>query len=93
MNFITVGCRETSITGTITSTGDPDSYIVYPIPHDEPYQPCFYGPYFPQPKLLERCRSWLLNLIDFRYWKCECRYWPVSGVTRLVISAHCRRHD
>jgi len=38
-------------------------------------------------------RSWecfLMALIDFRYWNCECHYWPPYG---RVISADCEKHD
>ena len=34
-----------------------------------------------------RCR--LMNLLDFRYWRCECEYVAPYG---KVISADCERH-
>lgn len=34
------------------------------------------------------CR--LMNWLDFRYWFCDCHYWPPYG---RVISADCKKHD
>jgi hypothetical protein len=31
-----------------------------------------------------------MNLIDFRYWNCDCHYQPPYG---LVIMADCKKHD
>lgn len=33
---------------------------------------------------------WLMNRLDFRYWFCDCHYWPPYG---RVISADCKKHD
>ena len=33
---------------------------------------------------------WILNIIDFRYWFCECNYKAPYG---KVISADCKKHD
>lgn len=33
---------------------------------------------------------WFMNLLDFRFWFCECHYRPPYG---LVLSADCKKHD
>jgi len=33
---------------------------------------------------------WLINLIDFRYWFCDCHWEAPYG---RVISADCKKHD
>ena len=33
---------------------------------------------------------WLMNLLDFRYWRCECQYQAPYG---RVIMAGCPKHD
>jgi len=32
----------------------------------------------------------IMNIIDFRYWRCECVYMSPYGKS---ISAHCKKHD
>lgn len=47
-------------------------------------------------QILQSERQWnnwkctILNLIDFRYWFCECHYHPTYG---LVIMGGCPKHD
>lgn len=33
---------------------------------------------------------WLMNIIDFRFWKCECHYQRPYG---KVIAGGCKKHD
>lgn len=35
-------------------------------------------------------KCFVLNIIDFRYWRCPCAYVPPYG---KVISADCAKHD
>jgi len=35
-------------------------------------------------------RCFVMNIIDFRYWRCPCAYIPPYG---RVISADCAKHD
>jgi hypothetical protein len=49
-----------------------------------------------QSKFPKLCRQWkpwecyVMNLLDFRYWLCDCHYEPPYG---KVISAWCRKHS
>lgn len=42
---------------------------------------------------MRQWKSWeckVMSWLDFRYWFCECHYWPPFG---RVISGDCRKHD
>jgi hypothetical protein len=43
-----------------------------------------------KPKQYKRWECNILNIIDVRYWFCECGYYAPYG---KVISAGCKRHD
>ena len=50
--------------------------------------------FFKQPRRkMRRWPSWecrLMNLLDFRYWRCECKYVASYG---KVIFGDCEKHD
>jgi len=37
-----------------------------------------------------RLYCWIMNIIDFRFWRCECEYVAPYG---KVIAGHCKKHD
>lgn len=51
-------------------------------------QPWWHSPNWARQR--SRLYCWLMNLIDFRFWRCECHYQAPYG---RVVMAGCPYHD
>ncbi|GEM_PF-6291868 len=66
-------------------------WVGLPMPHKElngTYRLLWVGRYTSRQHSALYC--WLMNLIDFRYWRCECHYRSPYG---LSIMGGCEWHD
>jgi len=43
-----------------------------------------------KPKNRSKLYCFIMNIIDFRYWFCDCKYLSHCGI---VISSDCKKHD
>ncbi len=86
---VRMAVSETDLTGMVFEMGMAGFELVSVTWSREAWWSFYRRPWKPMRQWTPReCR--LMNLLDFRYWRCECKYVAPYG---KVISGDCERHD